>query len=92
MSQNGKGDRNRVSNHKAYSEGYDRIFCKPRTGQLPLKGCSTAMRAKRSPLTSCAADRDGECHHPDCPQIRDGEPEKSDRHCPLDRYGQDDEY
>lgn len=80
---NGKGDRNRVSNHKAYAERYDHIFRKPRIGQLPLKGCSSAMRAKREPLTSCAADRDGECHHPDCPQIRDNEPDKSDRTCPL---------
>lgn len=36
------------------------------------------------PLTSCAAHRDGECSHPNCPQIRDGEPRKSGRHCPLD--------
>ena len=27
---------------------------------------------------------DGDCYWPGCPQIRDGEPEKSGRHCPLD--------
>jgi hypothetical protein len=33
----------------------------------------------------CYAGKDGECNWPQCPQNRDGEPEKSGRHCPLDR-------
>lgn len=37
-----------------------------------------------APLTRCAAGRDGECGHAQCPQLRDGEPAKSSRHCPLD--------
>lgn len=37
------------------------------------------------PLLHCASDRDGDCTHDQCPQIRDGEPEKSHRHCPLDK-------
>lgn len=32
---------------------------------------------------SCKADRDGECSHKDCPQLRDGEPGKTGRSCPL---------
>jgi hypothetical protein len=32
----------------------------------------------------CYADRDGDCDHPLCPQLRDNEPHKSGRHCPLD--------
>jgi hypothetical protein len=32
----------------------------------------------------CHADSDGDCDWCDCPQIRDGEPHKTDRHCPLD--------
>ena len=32
----------------------------------------------------CHADRDGECVWSKCPQLRDGEPVKSGRHCPLD--------
>jgi len=32
----------------------------------------------------CHAGSDGECHWGDCPQLRDGEPNKSGRHCPLD--------
>lgn len=37
-----------------------------------------------------AARSDGECHWKDCPQIRDGEPDKSDRHCPLDTWDDED--
>ncbi len=32
----------------------------------------------------CHSCSDGECFWKDCPQLRDGEPEKSGRHCPLD--------
>lgn len=32
----------------------------------------------------CHAGSDGECNWSKCPQIKDGEPEKSGRHCPLD--------
>jgi hypothetical protein len=35
-------------------------------------------------LTRCAAGRDGDCSHPQCPQARDGEPHKTQRNCPLD--------
>lgn len=33
----------------------------------------------------CHAGLDGECTWKQCPQVRDGEPLKSGRHCPLDR-------
>lgn len=56
---------------------------RPGNNQAYSEGYDRIFRAKRKPLTSCASDRDGECHHPDCPQIRDGEPDKSDRTCPL---------
>jgi len=36
------------------------------------------------PFTRCAAGRDGECSHAECPQLRDNEPRASGRHCPLD--------
>ena len=40
----------------------------------------------------CHADRDGNCHWLEgCPQIRDGEPDKTGRHCPLDLIGDEDE-
>lgn len=35
-------------------------------------------------LTGCAAGKDGECAHSQCPQLRDGEPSATGRHCPLD--------
>lgn len=43
-----------------------------------------APAAQGGPLTKCAAGRDGECDHAQCPQLRDGEPAASGRHCPLD--------
>jgi hypothetical protein len=47
----------------------------------PLKGKVTDL------LKDCQADRDGDCYHAACPQLRDGEPNKSRRHCPLDQCG-----
>lgn len=35
-------------------------------------------------MTRCQADCDDECEWEGCPQIRDGEPYKTGRHCPLD--------
>ena len=42
-----------------------------------------SMQGRR--FTRCQADDDDYCIHPDCPQLRDGEPKKSGRHCPLDK-------
>lgn len=39
--------------------------------------------AARRP-TGCHAGRDGDCDWPECPQLRDDEPHRSGRHCPLD--------
>lgn len=36
----------------------------------------------------CHADDDGDCEWRECPQLRDGEPAKSGRHCPYDRSGE----
>ncbi len=43
--------------------------------------------SKPTPDTNerCHANRDGECVHERCPQLRDNEPHKSGRHCPLDK-------
>ena len=43
-----------------------------------------AIQVQDAPLEHCAAGKDGECYHRQCPQIRDNEPEHSSRHCPLD--------
>lgn len=42
------------------------------------------------PLTRCAAARDGDCSHAQCPQLRDNEPHATGRHCPIDNWGDDD--
>ncbi len=38
-------------------------------------------------LTHCQAQLDGDCDHKLCPQLRDGEPTKSGRFCPLPSKG-----
>lgn len=40
----------------------------------------------KKPLEHCAAARDGECSHKDCPQLRDNEPIATGRHCPIDDW------
>jgi hypothetical protein len=67
------------------------------TGDCEHKSCeqsekSAAADSQRTPadkegakpLTRCAAARDGDCSHAQCPQLRDGEPRATGRHCPLD--------
>lgn len=52
------------------------------------KKCSE-RRLKDQAEDYCHADMDGECSWPGCPQLRDGEPMKSGRHCPLDHGHED---
>lgn len=40
--------------------------------------------AQQRRFTRCHADDDGYCTWTGCPQLQDGEPGKSGRHCPLD--------
>ena len=35
-------------------------------------------------LPTCQSGSDGDCSFKDCPQLKDNEPEKTGRHCPLD--------
>jgi len=37
----------------------------------------------------CHANNDGDCYWKNCPQLKDGEPEKTGRHCPLDKENND---
>lgn len=39
---------------------------------------------ERTFLKYYASRNDGECFWAECPQLRDGEPARSHRHCPLD--------
>ena len=43
-----------------------------------------AVEHLRSLAHGCRAGRDGDCIWEHCPQLRDGEPAQSHRHCPLD--------
>lgn len=63
------------------ADGHAEVYTIPTAAPaqpLASKPSNDAMPA------SCAAGRDGDCVHPQCPQRRDGEPLKSGRHCPLD--------
>lgn len=51
---------------------------------------NTPRRARKPrlwDLERCHAATDGECNDPErCPQLRDGEPLATGRHCPLDTW------
>lgn len=49
-----------------------------------ISNCNIPQVGDSAELTRCKAGRDGECFHKLCPQIKDGEPERSGRHCPID--------
>jgi hypothetical protein len=40
-------------------------------------------------ITDCRSASDGDCFWKECPQLRDGEPHKTGRHCPLDIKSED---
>lgn len=50
---------------------------------------ATPYTAPSALLARCAAARDGDCAHTQCPQLRDDEPRASGRHYPLDTHSQD---
>jgi len=43
----------------------------------------------QQPLNGCAAGRDGDCTHSQCPQLRDREPATTGRSCPLWREAEE---
>lgn len=61
-------------------------------GDLALAQEPGEQKDNAAPLTCCAADQDGECNHAQCPQLRDDEPARSNRHCPLDNRSNDSDY
>lgn len=64
-----------------------RTYCPMcRCGYQLKAGPVPAPKGTRPPV-HCAAGRDGECGHAQCPQLRDNEPRTSGRHCPLDNEG-----
>ncbi len=63
--------RGRLSHQEKINESREIVAARLQRLERPLNG-------------RCAAARDGDCSHSQCPQLRDGEPVKSGRHCPLD--------
>lgn len=59
------------------------VFCRPLTEfQERFEERPQGVYNRRG--TRCQSAQDGECFWKECPQLRDGEPERSGRHCPLD--------
>lgn len=58
--------------------------CRSRSKEADEKDKELARLRGLLQRLRCQAARDGECMWEFCPQLRDGEPEKSGRHCPLD--------
>lgn len=80
LSHRAVSDLNRQARDRAGAEADERT----------TTAAQAATDAMDKPLTGCAADRDGDCSHPQCPQARDGEPHATGRHCPLDNYSDED--
>lgn len=70
-------------------EGYLAIF-RELMGEdmVHARSVTEYLEKKTSPIKErCHAATDGECNKPErCPQIRDGEPKATGRHCPLDTW------
>ena len=62
----------------------DEVRLRPGTDLVPYAAPIAPMMPRYVLLQRCAAGRDGDCIHEQCPQLADGEPHKSGRHCPLD--------
>jgi hypothetical protein len=56
---------------------------------IEVNGNQSSGGAGAKTLTKCAAGRDGECGHAQCPQLCDNEPAATGRHCPLDNNNED---
>jgi hypothetical protein len=58
----------------------------------PAVGVPVQQPVGRPVPERCHANRDGDCTDARCPQLRDGEPATSGRHCPLDVDDSDDSW
>jgi len=56
--------------------------------KIPLM---TYDERKQLKLETCRSGSDGDCSWEHCPQNRDGEPDKTGRHCPFD-WDRDEDY
>jgi hypothetical protein len=71
-------------------DGYSRSRCvwygnRYRSREAAEKAAAKIVkREQRTESLTCRGGRDGECSWKLCPQLRDNEPMKTGRHCPLD--------
>lgn len=68
--------------HAKMHAGWNCTYCGG-NDELPPDHCTDCTRPQ--PLTRCQAGRDGDCIAKQCPQLRDGEPRATGRHCPIDK-------
>lgn len=64
------------------SDEYDHFCLNCGGWTQPVEACPLDDRRKLKP-PRCHAARDGDCAWSECPQIRDDEPRRSGRTCPL---------
>lgn len=73
----------RIPTGEMHHHGLSRHCCSD-PWHSPAQAAAEPAVLEPTKRTRCHADEDGECTWKDCPQLRDGEPMKSGRHCPLD--------
>ncbi len=56
------------------------------------KAQTIANREEYEDRVRCHAQKDGDCEWTECPQLRDGEPSKTGRHCPIDTWPDETEW
>lgn len=56
----------------------------PAPAATAVEAGSRSLRVFYGIASGCHSDSDGDCAWVNCPQARDGEPQKTGRHCPLD--------
>jgi hypothetical protein len=74
--------------HTKYDKAYNKAYSDAQAGGMANQEChefAVDMATRASGVNRCQANRDGECEWNGCPQLKDGEPKQSGRHCPLDR-------
>ena len=57
----------------------------PKTLKQAIKFAKRQLQKTNKNFKKCMAEGHGDCFHPYCPQLRDGEPHKTGRDCLLDK-------
>ena len=92
-------DESHFSKQNVINEGFPDLSREEFIKDILIRGCGFDYSEEGNRITfeyvedtndNCHAGKDGDCTWKNCPQIKDGEPQKSGRHCPLDK-GEGDE-